>query len=199
MSADIEMTAQDDWSGQEVTNYVPTNVDLVTTVANYLANKVKAHDISFQTIKNPRTHFTASVAPQIGIDAYLFHLMIHIRTAPAIVVIMLIYIERLIEKLEKSYQKMMGTDAPFLMTSYNAHRILLTAFLLAHKYCEDWRYKNDIIAKIAGVPAKELKKLEYEFLKFVKFQLYVSEETFIIYHNAIVVYGRQLMTDAQKA
>lgn len=50
-----------------------------------------------------------------------------------------------------------------------------------------------MIAKIAGVHPQELKKLEAEFLKFIKFRLYVSEETFIKYHNAIVLYGREIV------
>ena len=105
---------------------------------------------------------------------------------------MLIYIERLLEVLESNYQKQTGKDVPFLITSYNAHRILLTAFLLAHKFCEDYKYEYSRISKIVGLEAKQIKKLESEFLKFIKFRLYVSEETFIKYHNAIVLYGREL-------
>lgn len=189
MSTDVEMTTEENGS-HEVNSYVPSNTDLVSTIAYFLANKVKAHDLKFQTTKNPKTHFTATYPPQISIDVYLFHLMRNIRTAPALVIYTLIYIERLIEVLERNYQKQTGTDVPFLMTSYNAHRILLTAFLLAHKYCEDCRYEVSRIAKIAGVMPQELKRLEVEFLKFVKFKLYVSEETFIKYHNAIVLYGK---------
>lgn len=116
----------------------------------------------------------------------------NIRTAPALVIYMLIYIERLLEVLESNYQKQTGKDVPFLITSYNAHRILLTAFLLAHKFCEDYKYEYSRISKIVGLEAKQIKKLESEFLKFIKFRLYVSEETFIKYHNAIVLYGREL-------
>ena len=67
----------------------------------------------------------------------------------------------------------------------------------AHKYCEDCRYETSQIAKIAGLQTKELKKLEAEFLKFIKFKLYVSEEEFIKYHNAIVLYGRELMAKSR--
>lgn len=133
MSSDVEMTIEETCS-QEENASIPSNEDLVSAIAYFLASKVKAHDIKFQTTKNPKTHFTAMYPPQIGIDAYLFHLMRHIRTAPALTIYMLIYIERLIDVLEKNYQKHTGTDVPFLMTSFNAHRIMLTAFLLAHKY-----------------------------------------------------------------
>jgi hypothetical protein len=193
MSTDVEMATEESCSPNPPT-YIPSNNDLVSTIAYFLANKVKAHDLKFQTTKNPKTHFTATYPPQIGIDVYLLHLMRHIRTAPALIIYMLVYIERLIEVLERNYQKQTGTDVPFLMTSFNAHRILLTAFLLAHKYCEDCRYEISTIAKIAGVNPHELKKLEVEYLKFIKFRLYVSEEDFIKYHNAIVLYGREIIS-----
>jgi len=53
------------------------------------------------------------------------------------------------------------------------------------------------MAKIGGVHPKELMKLEKEFLKFVKFELYVSEETFNNYHNAVLIYGRDLANQAR--
>lgn len=106
---------------------------------------------------------------------------------------MLIYIERIISVLERKYQKQTRTNVPFLMTSYNAHRLTLTAFLLAHKYCEDLRYDTSRMAKIGGIQPKELLKLEKEFLKFLKFELYVSEDEFTNYHNAVLIYGRELV------
>mmetsp|Transcript_9716 Transcript_9716/g.11002 ORF Transcript_9716/g.11002 Transcript_9716/m.11002 type:complete len:85 (-) Transcript_9716:409-663(-) len=83
------------------------------------------------------------------------------------------------------------------MTSYNAHRLTLTAFLLAHKYCEDYRYDTSRIAKIGGVQPKELFKLEREFLKFVKYELYVSEEIFTNYHNAVLIYCKDLVAQTR--
>lgn len=50
------------------------------------------------------------------------------------------------------------------------------------------------MAKIGGILPKELLKLEKEFLKFIKFGLYVSEDEFIKYHNAVLVYGRELVS-----
>ena len=145
------------------------------------------------TTKNPRTQFTCLFPPKITIDMYLYHLVRCIETSPGTVVCMLIYIERIIEVLEKNYQKQSRTDVPFLMTSYNAHRLLLTAFLLAHKYCGDYRVFTSKIAKIGGIEPKDLLKLEVEFLRFMKYELYVSEEQFSKYCNAVLMYGKQLV------
>jgi hypothetical protein len=80
------------------------------------------------------------------------------------------------------------------MTSYNAHKLMLTAFLLAHKYCDDHRVSTTKVAKIGGIEPKELKELEVEFLKFVKYELYVSEDTFKSYYNAAMKYGIEIAT-----
>eukprot|EP00345_Euplotes_harpa_P000844 CAMPEP_0168326574 /NCGR_PEP_ID=MMETSP0213-20121227/5379_1 /TAXON_ID=151035 /ORGANISM="Euplotes harpa, Strain FSP1.4" /LENGTH=197 /DNA_ID=CAMNT_0008329305 /DNA_START=18 /DNA_END=611 /DNA_ORIENTATION=- len=192
MSTDVEMSILD--SGGAETPPPPIQYpDLVNSIALFLANKVKAHDIKFTTTKNPRTHFTALVPVQIPIDAYLFHLMGNVRTSPAVVLYMLIYLERVISAFEKNYQKQNGTDVPFLMTSYNAHRLLLTAFLLAHKYCEDCRYSTIKMARIGGIDPKEMKKLETEFLKFINYRLYVSEEQFEEYRIAVLLFGQELV------
>lgn len=74
MSTDIEMTVEED----EKPSPQPTKVeypDLITSIALFLSNKVKAHDIKFQTTRNPKTNFTSSYPPQISIDNYLFHLI----------------------------------------------------------------------------------------------------------------------------
>lgn len=196
MSTDVEMAIQDEgeWHVQQAQVVYP---DIITSIALFLSNKVRAHDIKFQTTKNPKTNFTSSFPPQISIDQYLFHLIKNVRTSPGIVVYMLIYIEKIINVLERKYQRQTRTNVPFLMTSYNAHRLVLTAFLLSHKYWEDYRYDTSRMAKIGGVHPKELMKLEKEFLKFVKFELYVSEETFNNYHNAVLIYGRDLANQAR--
>mmetsp|Transcript_38287 Transcript_38287/g.43879 ORF Transcript_38287/g.43879 Transcript_38287/m.43879 type:complete len:95 (+) Transcript_38287:142-426(+) len=88
----------------------------------------------FKSMKNPRTSFTSSSVPQISIDSYLKRLMHYIPTSPAILVIAMIYIDRVIHAFERKMRKKSGAHFPFLITSYNVHKLLLTAFLLAHKY-----------------------------------------------------------------
>lgn len=70
-----------------------------------------------------------------------------------------------------------------MLTSNNAHRIILTALLLAHKYSMDVAYPFSLIAKIVGVSSNELKILESEFLLFVKYELYVSQDLYAKYEE----------------
>ena len=96
-------------------------------------------------------------------------------------VISLIYSERLIERLGKE-------TGAFLFTSQNCHRILLTAFLLAHKFTTDARISIGFIAKAGGVSKEELLTLETEFLKIVDWNVAVSEETFDKYLHAVTLF-----------
>lgn len=123
--------------------------------------------------------------------------MSYIETGPGIVVCMLIYIERIVSVLEQKYRKKSRSNAPFLLTSNNVHRLLLTAFLIAHKYCDEYRVSTKNFARIGGVEPKELIKLEIEFLRFIKYELYVSEETFAKYYNSAIAYGREVVTQSR--
>lgn len=50
--------------------------------------------------------------------------------------------------------------------------------MIAIKSFEDKYYKNDYYAKVGGISAKEINRLEIEFLVLIDFRLYVSYEVF---------------------
>ena len=64
------------------------------------------------------------------------------------------------------------------MTYYNIHRILFSAVLTSIKYNEDCYYENKYYSQIAGVKLKELNILEYNFIKLLDFELYISREIY---------------------
>lgn len=90
---------------------------------------------------------------------------------------MVIYIERLMMSLS-NYIYETGQSTPFFLTLNNAHRIVLTALIIAHKYSMDVSYPFSVLSKVVGVSLSELKILEYEFLFFMKYELYVSEDLY---------------------
>jgi len=57
------------------------------------------------------------------------------------------------------------------------------SILTAIKYNEDMYYDNEYYAKIAGISSKELKNMELEYLKLIKFELYVIKSKFDKYKN----------------
>ena len=127
--------------------------------------------------KNPRTYFEVTEAPSLSIKDYLFHLVSSLKSHPATLILMVIYIERLMQSLS-NYVYGEGHPFPFFMTMNNAHKIVLTALIIAHKYSMDISYPFKVLSKIVGVSISELKILEYEFLFFLKYELFVSEDLY---------------------
>lgn len=127
--------------------------------------------------KVPKTYFDAKEAPAISIKDYLFHLICSLKTHPATLILMVIYIERFVQSLS-DYICGTGHSLPFFLTMSNAHRIVLTALIIAHKYSMDISYPFSVLSKIVGVSISELKILEYEFLFFLKYELFVSEDLY---------------------
>eukprot|EP00884_Botryococcus_braunii_P001082 jgi/Botrbrau1/10975/Bobra.0383s0029.1 len=80
-------------------------------------------------------------------------------------ILALVYLERLAKK-----------DDRFRLESSNAHRLILTSILLATKLTDDDYFNNAHFAKVGGIPAAELNKLELEMLKLLDFRLVVSLE-----------------------
>jgi len=111
--------------------------------------------------------------PKISIKEYLIRIKNYSELEDNTLIIGLIYIDRLCE------------ISNIQLTMFNIHRILFTAILLAIKYNEDNIYNLDFYAKIAGVTKKELKKLEYFFLDYVDFNLYIDINIFNQYKKYV--------------
>lgn len=154
---------------------------------------MEAHNQRLSEVANPKTVFSSQFATPITPARYIKGLVKNFETSPGVIVIMLIYVERLLEKMDNEYRQVGGLDQ-ILFTSYNAHRIILVSFLVAQKYCEDRNYRLASIARAGGVETQELISLESEFMNFIDFDLYVTEQTFNKYSKAIVLYSEQLYT-----
>ena len=63
--------------------------------------------------------------------------------------------------------------------------MLFISILISIKYNEDLVFELDCYSKIAGITKKEIKKLEYEFLTLIKFEVYVQKTLFDNYKNYI--------------
>mmetsp|Transcript_6787 Transcript_6787/g.7590 ORF Transcript_6787/g.7590 Transcript_6787/m.7590 type:complete len:222 (-) Transcript_6787:28-693(-) len=95
---------------------------------------------------------------------------------------MMIYVERLLQSLTEALRST-GSKYPYQLTSFNGHRIILTSLLLAHKYSMDVAYPFSLLSKLVGVTPPEMKVLESEFLVFIKFSLYVSQDFYAKYEE----------------
>ena len=110
--------------------------------------------------------FYSNIIPNISLYDYLLRIQTYANIEKSTLIISLIYIDRLCN------------TANITLTYNNIHRILFSAILLSIKYNEDNLYDNNYYALIAGVKAKELKILEYNFSKMINCTFYINKEDY---------------------
>ena len=66
-----------------------------------------------------------------------------------------------------------------ILTPYNIHRIIFVSILMAIKYNEDICFEFEFYSKIAGIPMKELKSLEREFIDLIQFHFILIKKILI--------------------
>ncbi|MED6181989.1 hypothetical protein PIB30_024618 [Stylosanthes scabra] len=119
--------------------------------------------------KEHMTVFHGSKAPKLSITRYMERILKYSRCSPSCFVIAHIYMERYFTK-----------NGGFL-TSFNAHRLLITSLLLAVKFLDDRYYSNAYYAQVGGVSTQEMNRMELEFLFSLEFRLFVRTEVFLKY------------------
>ena len=60
------------------------------------------------------------------------------------------------------------------LTPTNVHRVLLSAFTLALKFNEEQTYANGYLARVGGVPAEELIRMQLSFLSAINWELHIE-------------------------
>lgn len=99
----------------------------------------------------------------INIEDYLQRLIGYLDISHNIIIVSLIYIDRL--KIKFNYN--------------NVHKLVLVSLLITNKFLEDDNMNNNYWANCGGIPLNSLNKLEKEFLKRINYKLNVNEEEFI--------------------
>jgi len=121
--------------------------------------------------KNDHSPFDHNHAPKISLFDYLLRIQKYSEVEDSTLIIALIYIDRICKK------------KGIVLSKYNIHRLLFTSILIAIKYNEDIICDNLYYSKIAGVTKKELQVLEYEFMKIIDFDLFISNKIYQTYYD----------------
>jgi len=119
------------------------------------------------------TAFDAVAPPSIGIQEYLQRIVQYVQCSSQSVVFALIYIDRLID------------NHSFVVTGLNAHRLLLSAILVAAKSFDDEYYSNGFFSQVGGIPAAEINKLELEILFLLQFSTHVTPTLYAKYSDVL--------------
>jgi hypothetical protein len=117
--------------------------------------------------------FTSYNKPSLSIREYLYRIQTYTEAEDNTIIIGLMYIDRICH------------HSSVVLTPYNIHRIIFVSILMAIKYNEDVNFGFDFYAKIAGLPIKELKILEHNFIDLIKFHFFVDKEEFEKYKSYI--------------
>ena len=113
--------------------------------------------------KQSMMYFSANTIPNITIKDYLVRIQNYSEVERSTLILSLILIDRMCRK------------SGVLLTHYNIHRILFSSVLISIKYNEDSYFDNNFYSQIAGVKPNELKLLEYTFLEYNDFSIYVND------------------------
>lgn len=111
--------------------------------------------------------FDAQVAPSISIELYMNRIEHHIPSGLPVFVVAIVLLCR----------HEMLTGIP--ITRFTAHRLVLTAFMLACKYCLDYHRNNVYFANVGGVYSGEMGTLENHFLKGIEYELFVGRDEYL--------------------
>ena len=124
--------------------------------------------------KQSMMYFSANSIPNISIRDYLIRIQNYSDLEKSTLILSLILIDK------------MCTKSGILLTPYNIHRILFSSVLISIKYNEDSYFDNTFYSQIAGVKPSELQILEYTFLEYNDFNVFVKDIEYEQYEKYLI-------------
>ncbi|KAI0346971.1 cyclin-domain-containing protein [Trametopsis cervina] len=112
--------------------------------------------------------FHARNIPTISLEAYLLRILRYCPASNEVFLSLLVYFDRM-SRLAKE-----ACGRPFIIDSYNIHRLVIAGVTVASKFFSDVFYTNSRYAKVGGLPQDELNQLELQFLLLNNFSLMIS-------------------------
>lgn len=170
-------SSTNDYESSERNSHKSNDLLIIDNISNILLSLIEEnknlYNYEEEISKQKKSIFFSSEIPSISIKAYLYRIHKYTEVEYNTLILALIYIDKICEK------------ASIILSEFNIHQILFTSIIIAIKYNEDLYYYNKYYAKIVGVTPKELQKMEGEFLRLIKFELYINKKIFDKYKNYI--------------
>ena len=151
-----------------------TSEEIINILNLFIEKSKELPNYSQKLKKQEKSIFNAKKIPKISLKEYLERIKFYTEIENNTLIISLIYIDRLFQ------------ESNLILTAFNVHRILFASILLALKYNEDLIYEFYYYSKIAGISAKELSKLENEFVHLIDFNLFIEKNEFITYKEFLI-------------
>ena len=176
----IIISAQNDVKNQKEKNKEEDDVyesDYILDIASideltyYLIKRAEVFDEDFNYVfmKITERRYIPIPEPQTIFD-FMADIIILTKMEKEVVVLSLIYIERLI------------FNTGLLLTSRNWRRILLTAMIISSKIWDDNSFENDHFSQVfANLGVNEINTLERIFLELINYKVYVKQSEYFKY------------------
>ena len=154
------------------------NLELINSISKTLETileKNKQLSNYKEIIKNQsKMYFSSYTIPTISIKEYLIRIQIYSGIESSTLILSLILIDKMCKR------------SGILLTYFNIHRILFSSLLISIKYNEDSFYNNTFYSQIAGVKPNELQLLEYTFLEYNDFNVFVKDFEYKQYEKYLI-------------
>jgi len=158
-------------------------------MAFILQQMIQANDAMGLCSLNTAFSCPQNKVPSISLLLFIQRVMRYLPATKELYIMALIFLDRVF-----------AFNSDLCFTLFNAHRLFVTAVLVASKFMDDLFYTNVFVSKVAGVSPEELNRLEIEFLAAIRFSLYVKPELFKYYSdffNQIVSVCNMVPVDAE--
>ncbi|KAK9701001.1 cyclin-like protein interacting with PHO85 [Basidiobolus ranarum] len=153
--------------------------ETVALLAEYLTNIAQSNDRNIVHCYDAATGapycpaytpFHARGIPSIDIQAYLTRILKYCSCSNDCLIAIVVYFERLVNQGEGL------AGRQFALDSYNIHRLVIVAIMVATKFFSDVFYTNVRYSKVGGLSVSELNFLEMQFLTLHDFNIHVSSD-----------------------
>jgi len=161
----------------EIISENPVYDEKSSSSLNKKSSKITNSQTTTQNVFTQNIFFTKR-PPSITLESYLERIIKYTRIEDSTLILALIYLDRLCES-----QK-------FKMNTHNIHRLLLTSVVIAIKYNEDDYYSNTFYAKVGGIKMEEMNSLEVEYLRLLKYTLFVDADLYSKYKVYLMHYEK---------
>ena len=119
--------------------------------------------------------FSSHKKPKISILDYINRITKYTYVEKSSLIVSLIYLDRICQN-------------DILITDYNIHRLLLISIIMSIKINEDQIFGNNYYAEVGGVSIKEFNSIESDFVNYINYYLFVTEEEFFKYKRFLENY-----------
>ena len=119
--------------------------------------------------------FSSHKKPKISILDYINRITKYTYVEKSSLIVSLIYLDRICQN-------------DILITDYNIHRLLLISIIMSIKINEDQIFNNNYYAEVGGVSIKEFNSIESDFVNYINYYLFVTEEEFFKYKRFLENY-----------